>query len=73
MDKDNNICISRYGNRGHNQPCTHPETKRCFITTQNHGFAVDVHSLPTGWLVLFVNENDHTNEGIIHETKPFFR
>lgn len=62
----------KYGNRGHNQPCTHHDTKRCFITTQNHGFAVNTESLPDGWRPLFTNENDGTNEGIIHETKPFF-
>ncbi|WKX88725.1 hypothetical protein Q1695_008388 [Nippostrongylus brasiliensis] len=62
----------RYGNRGHNQPCTHQDTGRCFITSQNHGFAVDARTLPTGWRELFVNENDQTNEGIVHRSKPFF-
>jgi len=66
-------CIDRYGNRGHNQPCTHEGSQRCYITTQNHGFAVDVESLPSQWKVLFVNENDQTNEGVIHHEKPFFR
>ncbi len=65
--------ICRYGNRGHNQPCTHNGTYRCFITTQNHGFAVDPEDLPDDWSVLFTNENDKTNEGIIHDSKPFFR
>ena len=63
----------RYGNRGHNQPCTHSSTQRCFITTQNHGFAVDVDSLSSDWSILFTNENDKTNEGIVHNSKPFFR
>ncbi|CAI4225817.1 unnamed protein product [Auanema sp. JU1783] len=62
----------RYGNRGHNQPCTHEGTGRCFITSQNHGFAVDPLSLPEDWRPLFTNENDKTNEGIVHRTKPFF-
>ncbi|XP_029635734.1 CAD protein isoform X2 [Octopus sinensis] len=62
----------KYGNRGHNQPCTHLDTSRCFITTQNHGFAVDAKTLPGGWSPLFINENDQTNEGVIHHTKPFF-
>ncbi|PVD23792.1 hypothetical protein C0Q70_17066 [Pomacea canaliculata] len=62
----------KYGNRGHNQPCLYEDTIRCYITTQNHGFAVDTQSLPKGWLPLFTNANDLTNEGIIHETKPFF-
>ena len=63
---------SRYGNRGHNQPCIHSGTNRCFITTQNHGFAIDTETLPSDWSVLFTNANDKTNEGIIHKTKPCF-
>jgi len=65
--------VARYGNRGLNQPCTHADTGRCFITTQNHGFAVDPASLDCDWSVLFTNENDHSNEGIVHSHKPFFR
>ncbi|KAI8435053.1 hypothetical protein MSG28_003468 [Choristoneura fumiferana] len=64
--------IPRYGNRGHNLPCTHSGTGRCFMTSQNHGFAVDGTTLPKDWKILFTNENDKTNEGIIHESKPFF-
>lgn len=64
--------FSRYGNRGHNQPCTHSTTQRCFITTQNHGFAVDAATLPPDWLVLFTNENDGTNEGIVHRSRPIY-
>ena len=62
-------CFHRYGNRGHNQPCTHLGTGRCYITTQNHGFAVDDGTLPEDWQVLFTNENDKTNEGIVHCSK----
>ncbi|XP_070556717.1 multifunctional protein CAD-like isoform X2 [Ptychodera flava] len=62
----------KYGNRGHNQPCIHKGTDRCYITTQNHGFAVDPKSLPSGWSVLFTNANDQSNEGIVHDFKPFF-
>uniref|UniRef100_A0AC35TK30 CAD protein n=1 Tax=Rhabditophanes sp. KR3021 TaxID=114890 RepID=A0AC35TK30_9BILA len=62
----------KYGNRGHNQPCTHLDTGRCFITSQNHGYAVDEKTLPDEWVPLFINENDKTNEGIIHVDKPFF-
>ena len=62
----------RYGNRGHNQPCVHNGTGRCYITTQNHGFAVNPSNLPSDWSILFTNANDGTNEGIIHDTKPFF-
>ena len=63
---------TRYGNRGHNQPCTHSTTGRCFITTQNHGFAVDTEALPPDWSILFTNENDKTNEGIVHNSRPIF-
>uniref|UniRef100_A0A914WVG4 ATP-grasp domain-containing protein n=1 Tax=Plectus sambesii TaxID=2011161 RepID=A0A914WVG4_9BILA len=62
----------KYGNRGHNQPCTHLDTGRCFITSQNHGFAIDNDAMPAGWTPLFINENDKTNEGIVHDTRPFF-
>uniref|UniRef100_A0A8P4GIY2 Multifunctional protein CAD n=1 Tax=Dicentrarchus labrax TaxID=13489 RepID=A0A8P4GIY2_DICLA len=62
----------KYGNRGHNQPCIHKGTERCFITSQNHGFAVDPDTLPKDWDVLFTNANDHTNEGIVHNTQPLF-
>lgn len=64
--------MCRYGNRGHNQPCTHFTTQRCFITTQNHGFAIDPATLPPEWLILFTNENDGTNEGIVHVDRPIF-
>ncbi|KAF7657383.1 hypothetical protein LDENG_00028210 [Lucifuga dentata] len=62
----------KYGNRGHNQPCIHKGTDRCFITSQNHGFAVDPETLPPDWDILFTNANDHTNEGIVHNSKPLF-
>ncbi|XP_067125336.1 multifunctional protein CAD [Centruroides vittatus] len=62
----------KYGNRGHNQPAVHLRTKRCCITSQNHGFAVSTESLPLGWSMLFQNANDHTNEGIVHDSLPYF-
>uniref|UniRef100_A0A182FK14 ATP-grasp domain-containing protein n=1 Tax=Anopheles albimanus TaxID=7167 RepID=A0A182FK14_ANOAL len=62
----------RYGNRGHNLPCMHRGTKRCYMTSQNHGFAVDSSEMPAGWEELFVNLNDGTNEGIVHEQRPYF-
>lgn len=62
----------RYGNRGHNQPCLLVGSGRCFLTSQNHGFAVETDSLPASWLPLFTNANDHSNEGIVHESLPFF-
>lgn len=66
------LALCRYGNRGHNQPCVHKDSGRCFITAQNHGFAVNTKTLPAQWSVLFTNANDNTNEGIIHNTAPFF-
>jgi len=62
----------KYGNRGMNQPCVDLRTTRCYITSQNHGYAVDDSSLPDGWKALFLNANDQSNEGIIHTSKPFF-
>ncbi|KAL7076973.1 hypothetical protein ACQ4LE_003728 [Meloidogyne hapla] len=61
-----------FGNRGHNLPALHTSSGRCFITPQNHGFAVDRNSLPEDWNELFINANDNSNEGIIHESKPYF-
>ncbi|CAK9252413.1 unnamed protein product, partial [Sphagnum jensenii] len=61
-----------FGNRGQNQPVINVETGECYITPQNHGYAVVDATLPTGWRTLFKNANDGSNEGIRHETKPFF-
>ena len=62
----------KYGNRGHNIPCTDALSGRCYITSQNHGFQVDTNTLPSGWKELFKNANDGSNEGIYSEVKPFF-
>lgn len=62
----------KYGNRGMNQPAIDLRTGRCYITPQNHGYAVDADSLPEFWKPLFLNANDLTNEGIVHTNKPFF-
>lgn len=61
-----------YGHRSHNQPVRMEGTNRCFITSQNHGFAVDVESLPAGWKPYFTNMNDGSNEGIRHISQPWF-
>jgi carbamoyl-phosphate synthase small subunit len=61
----------KFGHRGHNQPCVEAETGRCYITSQNHGFAVDESTLPAGWHPWFKNANDGSNEGMRHSTKPF--
>ncbi|MEO0292940.1 MAG: glutamine-hydrolyzing carbamoyl-phosphate synthase small subunit [candidate division WOR-3 bacterium] len=62
----------KYGHRGQNQPCVEVGTRRCYITSQNHGYAVDAKTLPEDWREWFYNNNDQTNEGIIHLSKPFF-
>lgn len=61
----------KYGHRSQNQPCVEVGTKRCYITSQNHGYAVDEKTLPRDWKPWFRNANDDTNEGIIHKKKPF--
>ncbi len=61
----------KYGHRSQNQPCLQKGTKRCYITSQNHGFAVDIAKLPEDWSEWFVNANDGTNEGIIHKSGRF--
>ncbi|KAI5811267.1 class I glutamine amidotransferase-like protein [Peziza echinospora] len=63
----------KYGNRAHNIPALDKMTGRCHITSQNHGYAVDVDSLPKDqWKEYFVNLNDGSNEGMIHTSKPIF-
>ncbi len=62
----------KYGHRSHNQPVRQVGTNKCFITSQNHGFAVDNNTLTDDWAPLFVNMNDNTNEGIRHKTRPYF-
>jgi carbamoyl-phosphate synthase small subunit len=62
----------KYGHRSHNQPVVLKDSKRCFITSQNHGYAINMESLPKEWQPLFVNANDNTCEGIKHVSKPFF-
>ena len=62
----------KYGHRAQNQPCTDIETGRCYITSHNHGFAIDEKTMPKEWSVWFKNQNDNTVEGIKHKKKPFF-
>lgn len=62
----------KYGHRGQNQPCIDTRTGRCYITSQNHGFAVDPKNLPKDWEVLFENANDGSVEGLRHKKLPFF-
>lgn len=62
----------KFGHRAQNQPCIDVNTGRCYITSQNHGFAVDAKTLKPGWEVWLKNANDGTVEGIKHKTLPFF-
>ena len=60
-----------FGHRSQNQPCREAATDRCYVTSQNHGYAIDASSLPDGWEEWFVNANDGSNEGIRHCERPF--
>lgn len=62
----------KFGHRGHNQPCRDETSGKCYITSQNHGYAVDARTLGKNWRVYFANLNDGSVEGIIHANKPFF-
>jgi carbamoyl-phosphate synthase small subunit len=62
----------KFGHRSQNQPCLEEGTKRCYITSQNHGYAVGRETLPRDWLPWFTNANDGTNEGIRHRRRPFW-
>lgn len=62
----------KYGHRSHNQPVLHVQNKKAYITSQNHGFAVDEKTIQHDWTPLFINLNDNTNEGLKHVSKPFF-
>jgi carbamoyl-phosphate synthase small subunit len=62
----------KYGHRSHNQPVIKFGEKKCYITSQNHGYAVDNKTLGQDWEPLFININDGTSEGIKHKSKPFF-
>lgn len=60
-----------HGHRGHNQPCMDLQSRKCYITSQNHGYAIEESSLPREWKVNFRNLNDNTVEGIMHVSLPF--
>lgn len=70
----------KYGHRSQNQPCTdligrpffaEATQGKCYITSQNHGFAIDAKTLPRDWQVWFTNANDGSIEGIAHKTMPW--
>lgn len=62
----------KFGHRSHNQPVLEYGTNKAWLTSQNHGYAVENDSIPAGWLPYFVNLNDNSNEGLIHQNNPFF-
>jgi carbamoyl-phosphate synthase small subunit len=63
----------KFGHRSQNQPALDLKTNRCYITTQNHGYAIETqcfHKTPLEpW---FVNANDKTIEGVKHRSRPAF-
>lgn len=61
-----------YGHRSHNQPVRMEGTDKCFITSQNHGYAVNPSTLDDDWIPYFTNLNDGSNEGIKHTSRPWF-
>lgn len=60
----------KFGHRSQNQPCLEEGTRRCYLTSQNHGYAVDASTLPSDWSIWFTNANDGTNEGVRHKKRP---
>ncbi len=63
----------KYGHRGGNHPVKDLETGRVYISSQNHGYAVDEHSMnPEVAVPAFVNVNDKTNEGLKYVGKNIF-
>jgi carbamoyl-phosphate synthase (ammonia) len=61
-----------FGNRGQNQPVLNHQTGECYITSQNHGYVINCDTLEPGWKTLFTNANDGSNEGIAHDSRPYF-
>lgn len=61
----------KYGHRSQNQPVKQIDSNKCYVTSQNHSFAVNTKSLPRGWQPWFENLNDYSNEGVRHEKLPF--
>jgi carbamoyl-phosphate synthase small subunit len=61
-----------YGHRGQNQGCEDLDSGRCYLTSQNHGYAIDEKTLPKDWRATFRHLNDSSVEGIAHRSLPFF-
>ncbi len=62
----------KFGHRSHNQPVLETGTNKAYLTSQNHGFAVNNDSIPDNWKIYFENLNDGSNEGLKHKNKPIF-
>ena len=62
----------KFGHRSHNQPVQKVGSNKAYLTSQNHGFAINGNSIPNDWKESFINLNDYSNEGISHKSKPFF-
>ena len=63
----------KFGHRGANKPVIYKPTGRCYITSQNHGYAVDEQSvMASGFEAIFINADDKSIEGLIHKEKPIF-
>jgi carbamoyl-phosphate synthase small subunit len=60
-----------FGHRGQNQPCLELSSQKAYLTSQNHGYAIDEHTLPPDWTVTFRHLNDQTVAGISHRTLPY--
>src|SRR3990167_2591089 len=61
-----------FGHRSHNQPCMDLHSQHCYLTSQNHSYAVEEKTIPSDWQISFRNLNDHSIEGIEHRQLPFF-
>lgn len=61
-----------FGHHGINHPVKDVCSKQLFITSQNHGFAVDANTLPKGASPWFINTNDNTLEGFIYPEKQMY-
>ncbi len=62
----------KFGHRSHNQPVLEVGTNKAYLTSQNHGFAVDNETIQKEWKSYFENLNDESNEGLKHNSKPIF-
>ncbi len=62
----------KYGHRAQNQPCQCVANQKCFLTSQNHGYAIRESTIPRDWNISFINLNDGSVEGIEHKKHPFF-